>query len=204
MIEIRHRPLGVWPFASTPEGDRASRYTFRASYPSTLDLLDRELWMLDASAVVLQTLHPSSAHRRDGGLRADARAPSHPGVVLTFDVPTSRHPAGYLSFATDRGDHWQTNVRMIALGMEALRKVDRYGIVRHGEQYRGFAALTAGGPGRPEEIIARESGLSPEEVAADTKRAVRMAARSAHPDAGGSHDRFVAVQQAAKALGLVS
>ena len=38
------------------------------------------------------------------------------------------------------------NLRSIALGLKALRAVDRYGVSRRGEQYAGFrAALTAGG-----------------------------------------------------------
>ncbi len=54
-------------------------------------------------------------------------------------------PAKRLVYATDACEFWQHNVRSIALGLEALRAVDRYGISRRGEQYAGFrAALTPG------------------------------------------------------------
>ncbi len=39
---------------------------------------------------------------------------------------------------------WRINVRAIALGLEALRKVDRSGIARGNEQYTGFRALGSG------------------------------------------------------------
>lgn len=46
-------------------------------------------------------------------------------------------------FAVDTFVHWQDNLRAIALGMEALRKVARYGIVKGNEQYSGWKQLTA-------------------------------------------------------------
>lgn len=47
-------------------------------------------------------------------------------------------------FAVDKFPSWQDNLRAIALGLEALRKVERYGFVKDDEQYTGFKALTAG------------------------------------------------------------
>lgn len=47
-------------------------------------------------------------------------------------------------YATDICVLWKHNVRSIALGLESLRAVDRYGITKRGQQYAGFAgALTA-------------------------------------------------------------
>jgi hypothetical protein len=37
-------------------------------------------------------------------------------------------------------------VRAIALSLEALRKVDRYGVTKSGEQYKGFKALPPASP----------------------------------------------------------
>jgi hypothetical protein len=39
---------------------------------------------------------------------------------------------------------WRDNVRAIALGLEALRTVDRYGITHKAEQYTGVKALGQG------------------------------------------------------------
>lgn len=46
-------------------------------------------------------------------------------------------------FAVDTFTSWEDNLRAIVLGMEALRKVARYGIVKGNEQYTGWRQLTA-------------------------------------------------------------
>src|SRR5690606_5164123 len=81
--------------------------------------------------------------RLDGLPRANAR-PGHQGVVLAFD---SKY--GPLKYATDTFDRWQDNLRAIALGLESLRRVDRYGITKRGEQYTGWRQLPAGGESEP-------------------------------------------------------
>lgn len=108
MIDVRFNALPTWPHGNT--WDRRSRYTFKASWSNTLELLDA------------------------GGDHADFVA-----------IQAATDPSKRLVYATDCCDFWQHNVRSIALGLEALRAVDRYGISRRGEQYAGFrAALTAG------------------------------------------------------------
>jgi hypothetical protein len=61
-------------------------------------------------------------------------------VIITFN---SKH--GPLSYHTDKYFDWHANVRAIALALEALRKVDRYGVSKEGSQYRGYKALPAAG-----------------------------------------------------------
>lgn len=48
-------------------------------------------------------------------------------------------------FAVDQFPTWQDNLRAIALGLDALRRVQRYGIVKEDEQYTGWKQLTGGG-----------------------------------------------------------
>ena len=72
--------------------------------------------------------------------RANA-SPKSPAVVIAFE---SKH--GPLQYATDAFTHWQANVRAVALGLEALRRVERYGITKHGEQYTGWKQLGSGTP----------------------------------------------------------
>ena len=65
--------------------------------------------------------------------------PKGPAVIIAFE---SKH--GPLKYATDVFDHWHANLRAIALGLEALRKVERYGITQRGEQYTGFRTWNSG------------------------------------------------------------
>lgn len=136
-LDLVVRPFDVWPGVETT--DRSST-PFSAGVTDTVEILARELEHLDAERVVLQLAIPESRLRLDGLPYADAKC-NHPGVMLGFE---STH--GPLRYACDRfvasswkregGADWTHNLRAIALGLEALRKVDRYGISKRGEQYR--------------------------------------------------------------------
>ncbi len=149
-MRYEFRPLGRW---ADPETDpRRSSGLFKAGWSSTLDLLAYEVDCLDgADPVVIQVDAPEGMIRRDGMLHARARV-GHPGVAISFQ---SRF--GPLRYATDAYDQlwtgsmpgWQANVRAIALALEALRAVDRYGVSKRGEQYTGWRAIAAPAPTFP-------------------------------------------------------
>src|SRR5690349_15087060 len=121
MTVVVTRPLVLWPHAET-RGRKRSQ--FKAAWSDTVWLLEREVGLLGGRQAVMQIAITEDDLRLDGRIRANAR-PTHPGVVVSFE---SRH--GPLEYATDVFDDWQDNVRAIALGLEALRKVDRYGIAK--------------------------------------------------------------------------
>lgn len=73
--------------------------------------------------------------------------PDHGGARETWDKVQEAwrllsQESAY-QFAVDTYTTWQDNLRAIALGLEALRKVERYGITRGTEQYTGWKMLTA-------------------------------------------------------------
>jgi hypothetical protein len=178
------RPLGPW-FGSVT-ADRKGAGRFRASWTDTLGLLKYEAELLDATTLVVQIDADPGDIRRDGMLRARSRV-GFPGVKVSLD---SRH--GSLTYATDAYDGWQANVRAIALSMQALRAVDRYGVSTKGEQYRGWSAIDSGGDAArraAQDLIASYGGLA-------------EALKATHPDRGGSNDAFIAVQEARRVLGL--
>jgi hypothetical protein len=96
---------------------------------------------------------------------------NHAGVELSFEVPDGRR----LVFHTDVHNQttrwvnggpsrapWRDNLRAIALGLEALRAVNRYGITRGiGEQYAGFLQLTTGvaNPERGRQLVDEAGGV---------------------------------------------
>jgi hypothetical protein len=138
-------PIDRWPEKDTNPRDFSR---FKSTYSQTLQILTRELDFLKAKGpVVMQVVTRLGDRdlRRDGQLRAGTRI-EHPGVRLSFTCPV-----GDLTYATDRfrnfsnSPGWEENLRAIALGLEALRTVDRYGISKSGEQYRGWAAVPAAG-----------------------------------------------------------
>lgn len=201
------RPIETWPGELRKPSERRGS-PFESSYSGTLDLLDRELRMLRATVVVVQLAVNEGQIRRDGKLYARTM-PDHPGVILTFQ--TKR---GSFRYAADRFNHWHANLRAIALGLEALRKIDRYGIGSGTEQYTGFLQLDAS---IGDDVIqtyddalafvAEWTGASRSKVRqrwqfADGRAEMyRAAARTLHPDApGGDHEMFQRLQVAKRIL----
>lgn len=140
-MKYQFRPLGQWAGPATDPLERR-RSQFKASYDATLDLLFREAEHLGAELLVLQVDIAERGIRADGLPRATARYGDNPGVVVSFD---SVH--GPLRYATDVFDDWRANLRAIALALEALRAVNRYGVSKRGEQYRGWTAIGSAAPG---------------------------------------------------------
>jgi hypothetical protein len=201
------RPLVGWTGKTTRERRPAS--TFRAAWSDTLDLLGRETLLLGARLVVIQVDVTAGEIRLDGMLRANARVGS-PAVKVAFE---SKH--GPLTYATDEYGHWQANVRAIALSLQALRAVDRYGVSKSGEQYRGWTAI--GAKAAEDEMTLDEAarvladaagmdvGVLTRERDPDERRKVitiayRVATKTAHPDAGGNGDIFRLISNARDVL----
>lgn len=161
------RPLPAWPHPR----NYARSSPFSASNEATLSLLEREIEAIDGTDVVIGLVLPESAVGIAGTLRNGMRTRAdYPGVEVSFDLPKK----GRAVFATDVFLSWQDNVRAIALGLEALRRVDRYGIAQSGEQYAGYLQLTAGDPVARGAALAREAG------------GVDAALKKHHPDKGGT------------------
>lgn len=201
---IIFRPAPQW---TDPITSARKCHGFTAGWLDTCDMLCREVEHLSderTTTIVLEVGLEPRWVRRDGGLRADAKV-QHPGVIVSFD---SRH--GPLRYACDTFEArwsgqmpgWQANVRAIALGLEALRKVDRYGIAQSGQQYTGWAALGAGvSDPRLEacEVLRIAAGFThgpDEDDPDDIRRAWRHAVRRTHPDTGGGRAEFDRVQAA--------
>lgn len=201
-------PIREWPgemtvnrrFAPFKSNELDSYRRRSTPLASTLDVLDRELRMLSAeNAEMLVAIAPSD-FRLDGNPRARAVA-AHPGVILSFDSNV-----GHLSYPCDTYTTWQDNLRAIALALEALRKVDRYGVTKRGEQYRGFLALeaTAAPAGFADaaealKFLGGYIGLGLSEMGAvegAVARALRKAQRVEHPDMGGNAAAFQRVSLA--------
>lgn len=196
-MQYQFRPLGIWAGVKTV---RPERSRFKTNYSRTLELLERELASLEAKQIVIQIDLPESKIRRDGLPRTDAY-PNYQGVILAFG---SKY--GSLKYATDVFDRWKDNMRAIALGLEALRKVDRYGITKRGEQYTGWKQLSSGPQSSVSDTATAAEFIAKycEDTAAGEiannmrsyRKAYRQAAMKLHPDKGGDQFDFCELQKA--------
>ena len=185
-MKFTFRPIDNWP---RQKNKRPKDSPFRSRYSQTTDLLERELDMIGASKVVLQIDLPESQIRTDGLPYSKART-IFQGVIVSFE---SKH--GPLKYLTDSFNDWQENIRAIALGLEALRKVDRYGITKRGEQYTGWKQLPAAVSEKEFEsdrhaadFISKHSGVPVDEILDDkeiAKKAYWTAAKKLHTDKEG-------------------
>lgn len=180
-MRYEYRPIERWADQVTKNRQRSQ---FRAHWSDTLDLLAGETEKLGAKLVVIQLNVVAGEIRRDGMLRANTRV-DFPGVRIAFD---SRY--GPLTYSTDRYTTWQDNVRAIALSLQALRSVDRYGVNKRGEQYTGWLQLEAS----PGADVAEAQSLL------DSYGGEAAALKATHPDRGGSVEAFRLVQRARETL----
>lgn len=202
---VEFRPWITWDGPLTPAGDKGSAHTFRASWEATVDLLRDELAWLGATAAVIETGHFPHERRKDGAPHGSYHLATtgRDGVRLSFTAAT-----GPLRFSTDTFYGWQTNLRAIALGLKALRAVDRYGIASGSEQYAGWAQLPAGTVpmtnARAVEIIRQFAGLPEGEPVITITKAWRAAIKAAHPDVnGGNPEAWAVLEPAGRHLGLI-
>lgn len=199
-VRLAFEPLIDWPYPRVVR----ERSRFSARWPQTRDLLLREADMLGARLVVVELDLGRTDLRRDGEIRASARLTSGK-VRVSADT---RH--GPMRFACDRYDagvlSWQANARAVALTMEALRTVDRYGAARDGQQYQGFLAIEQAPPGDGEFATAEEAlrwlwaKTGDESRVATPRAAYRAAAHAMHPDVGGARGDWDTLQHAERLM----
>lgn len=142
--------------------------------------------MRDVNSIILSTnvrptLHgdPSS---RDGN-------PGDPGAALYF---TLNGVARVL--ACDTWLRLADNIAAIAAHIDAMRKIDRYGVGTLDQLFEGFRALPAKG-GSWRSMLGFEHDARPS--IADVNRAFRERAETMHPDKpGGSHEAMAAINAA--------
>lgn len=213
-MTLRYARFNTWPVAATdyykrrPSPFISTRTGKPMPLSATIVLLEKELRQLGAQNIVIQTDHEQGDRnfRRDGGLRADARRPSSPGVIVSFDC---KH--GALSYPCDRFHDWEANLRAIAYHLEHVRMATIYGVGECGEPYKGFAAL----PAAPQEderwqaarVILSQVGAADATLAAIQRfleelpsDVIAQAVRHAHPDYGGTRERLESVLEARKVL----
>lgn len=207
-MDVRFRPY-TWVGERTPPSKKR-RAPYSTSWSGTLQKLEGELRKLRASEIIIEAGFSEDDIRLDGWPRANAKPPPYPGVKVSFNQPG----IGRVEYPCDSCQHWQDNIHSIALGLEALRAVERYGITGRMQQYTGFRALGAGGNGKmtkhqAAEFIAKAADVVPvtdavllriQNEANAAAQLYRAAAKRLHPDQGGSAELFHKLEEARRVL----
>lgn len=159
-----------------------------ATFAVARDKLFDELRRLGATNPVVSTNHPTD---RYGVPTESKRRIADEGVAVYFTM--RGRP---MVMACDRFDTAAANMRSLGLAIEALRQLDRHGGGTMLERAcTGFVALPSNSPW---DVLGLKPGASRGEIEA----AYRERAKTAHPDAGGSHDQMARLNSAkAEALG---
>lgn len=172
-----------WPdgWKRTPPIQREWNPSFKSGFAVCRDELMRELGRLGAANIVLSTNIPL---RRDGLPYADFRQPDDPGVAVYFTY--HKRP---MCFACDKYLKIEWNIRALALTIEAIRGIERWGASDMMERaFRGFAALPENGSQGWREVLGFGSD---ERVTSDTLSSrFRELALKHHPDRGGNSEAF--------------
>jgi hypothetical protein len=148
--------------------------------------LDRQLQLLGATARNAVIKRGAQA-----GWSSEERSaePDDVGVACYF---TLRGKAVVL--ACDRWNRVADNVAAIAAHIDALRRIDRYGVGTVDQVFLGYAALAANTAANWRDVFGFPDGTRPTLAAVDEK--FKTLARAAHPDSGGTHDQMARLSEA--------
>jgi hypothetical protein len=184
VIGIEAFPL-YWPedWKRTPSYQR-KRSRFKTSFAVARDQLVKEVGMLGGREPIISS---NVALRRDSLPLAGQKEPADPGVAVYFKRQNKQQV-----LACDTYDNVGDNIHALELTIEALRAIGRHGATTILDRaFQGFTALPPAGPPWHQVL-----GVPPNASTDAVQAAYRNALSDAHPDRGGSQERFQAVQNA--------
>lgn len=144
---------------------------------TALERLEAELHRLGATDEILSSNLPVGVRGLPLGNRAE---PTDPGIAVYFKLHNKP-----LVFACDKWDRVADNIAAIAQHIDALRRIDRYGVGRVEQAFEGYKAL----PQSTEdwrEVLGVGEFATVEQVDA----AFLQKAKEHHPDVGGTHEEM--------------
>ena len=171
-------PLAWPPGWPKTEASRRESGAFRCTLPSALKKLQDEVRLLGGKGLILSSNYTLGAAN-----------PADPGVVAYF-----QHDAVPIAIPCDRWARIEANVQAIALTVEAMRGMNRWG-AKHmlRAMFQGFRALPAAKTQRQWwEVL----GVAAHTCTEDVHAAYRAAAKRAHPDSGGSTEAMAEINEA--------
>lgn len=188
---VQRYPL-QWPLGWTrtpPSKRRTGHFKDHRSWigiPAAVTRLQRELDRLGAADLTLSSnLRP----RLDGGVVANQGEPVDPGAAVYF-----RFKGRATVFACDTYRRLANNIAAIAAHVDALRRIDRYGVGSIEQALAGYRALPADTAADWRAVFGFPAHVNVTEDQLQTK--YRERAYVAHPDRGGTDDMMAHVNRA--------
>lgn len=168
----------AWPFGwPKTELIRKEDARFKTTLSAALSMLKDEVCLLGGKNLVLSSNYTLGV-----------KNPKESGVVAYFDYENQP-----VAIPCDRWRRVEHNVKAIALTVEAMRGMDRWGAkAMIKAMFQGFKALPAATDGNWWDILGVAQNASRDFV----KEAYRGLVKKHHPDAGGSVLHFQKIQRA--------
>ncbi|MDB5095562.1 MAG: hypothetical protein JWO85_3663 [Candidatus Eremiobacteraeota bacterium] len=172
------------PFTTGRDGFE-QRGKQRITIAGAVDRLTRELSLLRARNIIIST---NLELRKTDGLpkSGQQRMREDPGAAVYF-----RLDGDPVTFAVDKFDDVAQNLAAIAAHIGASRGIERWGVGTMRQIFQGYLALQA-----PEAINDWRVLLNEPSTVKEAEAAYYDAARTAHPDMGGSDAQMAALNAA--------
>jgi hypothetical protein len=151
--------------------------------PDAISRLATEIGRLGATREILSTNVPV---RLDGLPRSGQAEPADPGAAVYFQLEGQPR-----CLACDRWNRVADNIAAIAQHIDALRRINRYGVGTIAQVFAGYAALP---PSAEDWWLVL--GISPTASLEAIDAAFRVKARLYHPDVGGRHEDMARLNDA--------
>lgn len=181
-----------WPVGRPRTDTYRERANFDTTFARARDDIVREVALLTGQSlrwggpeVVIST---NTALRRDGLPLSGQRNPDDPGVAVYFT-----YKGKPMSFACDRWDRIEHNMRAIVKTIEALRGIARWGTGNMLEAaFTGFLSLPAPAARNWWVVLGVDEAAHTDSI----RNAYRRLRSSSHPQNGGTQDAFDEVEKA--------
>jgi hypothetical protein len=155
------------------------------SIADAINRLQRELDMLGARYLVLST---NVEPRLDGLPRSDRTQPQDPGVAVYYRIDGEP-----FCLPCDTFDRVADNIAAIAAHIEAVRKIERYGVATSKQMFAGFSQLPAPGSNSARtwrDVLRWPDGSAVTKTGIDV--VYRALAKELHPDRPGGSEAAMA------------
>ncbi|MDJ0922089.1 MAG: DnaJ domain-containing protein [Henriciella sp.] len=152
------------------------------------DRVEEQIDLFGAKQLIISTNVPPTLSGRP---RSGQGAPADPGVALYFQK--GGEP---ITLACDTYTKVEQNLAALAAHIEAVRKIERYGVQTAKEILRAFSALPPPSKQRPARKAWEVLGVARTASASEVRAAYRKLSARAHPDAGGDRAEWDEISSA--------